>query len=224
MPRLRLLGVRLTLGTITAALAWAALGLQVGLNLSSGVDPFGNPRTPWMSMVDLLGYFTILTNLLVALVITIPAVAPMSAAAGFFRDLRTTWTAAAAIVVVGIAYHVLLSAQYNPTGLAAWTDLAFHYLVPTLFAVYWVTTTDLGGARFLSQAGMLSVYPFAYFIYVIGRGEVLGTYPYFFVDVRTLGLLGALRNALAILIFYLFVAWLMALMAGWFTRRRARQA
>jgi hypothetical protein len=71
---------------------------------------------------------------------------------------------------------------------------------------------------------MLSVYPFAYFVYVIGRGEVLGTYPYFFVDVRTLGLLGALRNALAILIFYLFVAWLMALMAGWFTRRRARQA
>ena len=213
--------MRLILGTTTAALAWAALVLQIGLNLSSGVDPFGNPRTPWMSMVDLLGYFTILTNLLVALVITIPAVAPKSVAAGFFRDLRTTWTAAAAIVVVGIAYHVLLSAQYNPTGLAAWTDLAFHYLVPSLFAVYWVTTTEIGGARFLPQVGTLSLYPFAYFVYVIGRGEVLGTYPYFFVDVRTLGLIGALKNAMGILVFYLFVAWLMALLAGWVSRRRA---
>jgi len=216
--------VRLILGTTTAALAWAALVLQIGLNLSSGVDPFGNPRTPWMSMVDLFGYFTILTNLLVALVITIPAVAPRSAAAGFFRDLRTTWTAAAAIVVVGIAYHVLLSAQYNPTGLGAWTDLAFHYLVPTLFAVYWVTTVEVGGARFLPQIGVLSLYPFAYFVYVIGRGEVLGTYPYFFVDVRTLGLLGALKNALGILVFYLFVAWVLALLAGWVSRRRTSRA
>lgn len=216
--------MRLILGTTTAALAWAALVLQIGLNLTSGVDPFGNPRTPWMSMVDLFGYFTILTNLLVALVITIPAVAPKSVAAGFFRDLRTTWTAAAAIVVVGIAYHVLLSAQYNPTGLAAWTDLAFHYLVPTLFAVYWVTTADAAGAKFLSQAGTLSLYPFAYFVYVIGRGEVLGTYPYFFVDVRTLGLIGALKNALGILVFYLFVAWMLALAAGWVSRRRGRLA
>lgn len=212
--------MRLILGTTTAALAWAALVLQIGLNLSSGVDPFGNPRTPWMSMVDLFGYFTILSNVLVALVITIPAVAPRSAAAGFFRDLRTTWTAAAAIVVVGIAYHVLLSAQYNPTGLGAWTDLAFHYLVPSLFAVYWVATVEVGGARFLPHIGVLSLYPFAYFVYVIGRGEVLGTYPYFFVDVRTLGLIGALKNALGILVFYLFVAWVLALVAGWVTRRR----
>ncbi|MFM8781307.1 MAG: Pr6Pr family membrane protein [Gemmatimonadota bacterium] len=216
--------MRLILGTTTAALAWAALVLQIGLNLSSGVDPFGNPRTPWMSMVDLFGYFTILTNLLVALVITIPAVAPKSVAAGFFSNLRTTWTAAAAIVVVGIAYHVLLSAQYNPTGLGAWTDLAFHYLVPTLFAVYWVTTSEVGGARFLPQIGVLSLYPFAYFVYVIGRGEVLGTYPYFFVDVRTLGLLGALKNALGILVFYLFVAWVLALLAGWVSRRRTSRA
>ena len=215
--------MRLILGTTTAALAWAALVLQIGLNLSSGVDPFGNPRTPWMSMVDLFGYFTILTNLLVALVITSPAVAPRSAAAGFFSHLRTTWTAAAAIVVVGIAYHVLLSAQYNPTGLGAWTDLAFHYLVPTLFAVYWVTTAEIGGARFLPQVGILSLYPFAYFVYVIGRGELLGTYPYFFVDVRTLGLIGALKNAMGILVFYLFVAWVLAMCAGWVSRRRAGQ-
>ncbi|MFM8909949.1 MAG: Pr6Pr family membrane protein, partial [Gemmatimonadota bacterium] len=199
-------------------------GLQIGLKLSRGVDPLGFPRTRWMSLGERFGYCTILTILLVALVITIPAVAPKSVAAGFFSNLRTTWTAAAAIVVVGIAYHVLLSAQYNPTGLGAWTDLAFHYLVPTLFAVYWVTTAEVGGARFLPQIGVLSLYPFAYFVYVIGRGEVLGTYPYFFVDVRTLGLLGALKNALGILVFYLFVAWVLALLAGWVSRRRTSRA
>ena len=97
-------------------------------------------------------------------------------------------------------------------------------MVPTLFAVYWVTTTELVSPRFLPRVGVLSLYPFAYFVYVIGRGEILGTYPYFFVDVRTLGLLGALRNALGVLVFYLFVAWVLALIAGWATRRRASAA
>jgi hypothetical protein len=67
---------------------------------------------------------------------------------------------------------------------------------------------------------VLSVYPTAYFTYLVVRGQVIGTYPYFFVDVRTIGLLGAFRNAMAILAFYLLVAWVIALVAGRFGARQ----
>jgi len=57
------------------------------------------------------------------------------------------------------------------------------------------------------------VYPTAYFAYLVVRGQLIGTYPYFFVDVREIGLLGAFRNAVGILVCYLVVAWVIALLA-----------
>ena len=212
--------VRRLLGGLTAILAWTALLLQFGLNVTSGVDITGAPRSVTMSIVDYFGYFTILTNLLVAVVLTGPVVAPGGAWARWAEDLRTTWTAAAAILVVGVAYHVLLSATYDPVGLAAVTDLLFHYIVPTLYVAYWIAFTDVREARWTRFAPVLSVYPTAYFTYLVVRGQVIGTYPYFFVDVRTIGLLGAFRNAMAILAFYLLVAWVIALVAGRFGARQ----
>ena len=209
------------LGTTTAALAWTALLVQLGINVIKGASAEAGPVVGvGMELVNYFGYFTILTNLLVALVLTLPAVAPASAAARRFADLRTTWTAAAGIIVVGVAYHLLLSKIYNPTGIEAVTDLAFHYLVPALYAVYWIAFTDAREARWTRHVGALSVYPTAYFAYLVVRGELIGTYPYFFVDVRTLGLLGAFRNAMGILVCYLAVAWLIALAA----RRRGARA
>ncbi len=215
---------RRLLGGLTALLAWTALIIQFGLHLTSGVDINGAPRTVAMSIVDYFGYFTILTNLLVAIVLTGPMLAPGGAWARWADDLRTTWTTAAAILVVGVAYHVLLSATYDPVGLAAVTDLLFHYIVPALYVAYWIAFTDVREARWPRFAPVLSVYPTAYFTYLVVRGQVIGTYPYFFVDVRTLGLLGAFRNAMAILAFYLFVAWVIALVAGRVGARRGAVA
>lgn len=212
---------RRLLGGLTAFLAWTALVVQFALNVTSNVDINGVPRSVAMSIVDYFGYFTILTNLLVALVLTGPMVAPGGAWARWAEDLRTTWTTAAAILVVGVAYHVLLSATYDPVGLAAGTDLLFHYVVPALYVGYWIAFTDAREARWTRHAAVLSIYPTTYFVYLIIRGEFIGTYPYFFVDVGTLGLLGAFRNAMAILAFYLFVAWAIALVAGRVSRRRA---
>ncbi|MEK0430655.1 MAG: hypothetical protein RL139_459 [Gemmatimonadota bacterium] len=210
------------LGTITAALAWTALIVQLGINVAKGASAEAGPVAGiGMSLVNYFGYFTILTNLLVALVLTVPAVAPAGRAGRFFSDLRTTWTASAGIVVVGVAYHLLLSAIYNPTGVEALTDLAFHYIVPVLYAAYWVAFTDVREARWTRQVGALSVYPTAYFAYLVVRGQLIGTYPYFFVDVREIGLLAAFRNAVGILVCYLVVAWVIALLARRFTGTRA---
>jgi hypothetical protein len=212
------MSVTKTLRLTTAAIAWAAVLVQLVYSIRNGV---ARGESVARALADYLAYFTILTNLLVALVLTVPLVAPQSAVARFFAHLHVTWTAAAAILVVGLAYHFLLSSIHHPVGMEVVTNLGLHYLVPPLYAVYWVMSTDVTGAPLAPRALHLSAYPTAYFAMVVGRGEVVGVYPYFFVDVSTLGLMGAFRNACGILVFYLAVAWILRVIA---TRVRPRLA
>lgn len=193
------------LAPLTAALAWTALLVQLPLSIQGGVARGDSvPR----AVADYFSFYTILTNLLVALVLTVPAVAPRSAAGRLLGHAHARWTAAAAILVVGIAYHLLLSDLYNPTGVAAVTDLVFHYLVPALYALTWVCALPLPTRGPLWPAlGALSAYPVAYFAYLLARGAVVGSYPYFFVDAGALGVLGAFRNALGLLAVHLLLAW-----------------
>jgi hypothetical protein len=202
---------RKILGTATALVAWVCVLVQLVYSVRNGLARGESvPR----ALANYFAYFTILTNLLVALVLTLPALAPGRRIGRAFADLRVTWTAAAAILVVGIAYHLLLRATHNPTGGEAITNIGMHYLVPAMYAAWWVVCTDVTGARWADRALHLSAYPTAYFGYIVGRGEVVGTYPYFFVDVAQLGLLGALRNAAGILVFYLVIAWLLLMAAS----------
>jgi len=196
---------RRVLPPVTAAVAWTALLVQLPLSIQGGV---ARGDSVARALADYLSFYTILTNLLVALVLTVPAVAPHTAAARWLGAAHVRWTAAAAILVVGIAYHLLLSTLYDPTGVAALTDLAFHYAVPVLYALTWVLTRPLPprGPWWRSTA-MLSAYPVTYFVYLLGRGAVVDSYPYFFVDAGQLGVLGAFRNALGLLAFHLLLAW-----------------
>jgi hypothetical protein len=206
----RTASVTQTIRLTTAAIAWAAVLVQLVYSIRHGI---ARGESFARAFADYLAYFTILTNLLVALVLTVPLVAPQSAAARFFAHLHVTWTAATAILVVGLAYHFLLSTIHHPVGMEAVTNLGLHYLVPPLYAVYWVMSTNVTGAPLAPRALQLSAYPTAYFAMVVGRGAVVGVYPYFFVDVSTLGLMGAFRNACGILVFYLAVAWILRVIA-----------
>lgn len=200
-----LASLRRLLSPLTATVAWVALLVQLPLSVQGGV---ARGDTVARAVADYFSYYTILTNLLVALVLTVPAVAPRSAAGKVLGHALTRWTAAAAILVVGIAYHLLLSDLYDPTGAAAVTDLGFHYLVPALYALTWVLALPLpASAPGWRGAAALSAYPVAYFAYLLARGAVVGSYPYFFVDAGALGVLGAFRNALGLLAFHLVLAW-----------------
>lgn len=193
------------LAPLTAAVAWTSLLVQLPLSIQGGVARGDSvPR----AVADYFSFYTILTNLLVALVLTVPAVAPRGAAGRLLGHPLARWTAAAAILVVGIAYHLLLSDLYDPTGVAALTDLGFHYVVPVLYTLTWVLALPLPATDRPGRAiAVLCAYPVAYFAYLLGRGAVVGSYPYFFVDAGVLGVLGAFRNALGLLAVHLLLAW-----------------
>jgi len=140
------------------------------------------------------GYFTILTNLFCTIVAT--AHSKNHAAESRWNIWREPWvitSAAMTIAMVGLVFHLLLRHQYQPTGVAALTNLIHHYIVPIVFAVFWWRTVPRG-ALVWGNVWRVFAYPAAYLVYVLMRGEVSGVYPYFFIDVRNLGYDGVLLN------------------------------
>ncbi len=162
--------VRLS-AALLALLAWAGLAAQFALSLeingSVGV-------TLWV----LARFFTILTNLLVALTFTTMALGGTRPPAGWLAAL-TLW-----ILIVGVVYHGLL-ADYSKTGLDFFADHATHTLVPLGTALWWFAF-----ARHIAFPWKLAfiwlAWPLLYVAYAILRGLFDGQYPYFFIDLSVL--------------------------------------
>ena len=70
--------------------------------------------------------------------------------------------------------------------------------MPLLFALYWWRRTHKGALR-IGHVLAWSGYPLVYFGYVLLRGQMIGFYPYPFIDVAALGYEQVLLNALVML-------------------------
>jgi hypothetical protein len=73
------------LAILVAGVAWFGVLLQLYLSLKSSV---ANGKTIAEGLIIYFGYFTILTNILVALVLTLPLVAPASSAGRAAADAK----------------------------------------------------------------------------------------------------------------------------------------
>ena len=177
---------------LLAAVAWFGVLLQFALSLALSK---ANGYSLAHGAITYFGYFTVLSNLLVAVIASMGLVVPESRAfSGSVRGCATT-----AIVLVGIGYHVLLREVWDPQDWQQLADNTLHYVVPLLSLAYW----GLFPPRWrLADYAPLAwgAYPVAYFAYVIVRGELIGSYPYYFIDVGELGFATVLTNALAFLL------------------------
>ncbi|HKT26909.1 Pr6Pr family membrane protein [Dyella sp.] len=197
------------LAALIAVAAWFGVFLQLYLSLrltgSMGMSPV-------QGVAIYLGYFTVLTNLLVGMATTLPLVVPSSTWAGFFvRPTAIGWVTAS-IAFVGIAYFVLLRHMWNPQGLQLLADVVMHYIVPALVVIYSLMALRRAPLRWTSPLWW-SLYPIGYFAYVLVRGALMGHYPYHFIDVSQLGYALVLRNAAVLLAAFLGLS--CALMLVW---------
>ncbi len=128
--------------------------------------------------------------------------------------------AATSIALVALAYHFLLSHVWNPQGLQWLADLLLHYLTPALYCAYWLFVAPKRSLAWWSPLAW-SVYPLLYFAYVLLRGAVLGSYPYYFIDASALGYARTLLNASALMLAYLLVGWLFLALLAMIGRFRA---
>lgn len=172
---------------LCAALISLVATLAVGVHWLFVHEAAGTLAGAWA----MLRFFTILTNLLVAIVfarIALGRALPAGPLAGVLL----------AILVVGLVYHGLLAPPEPLPGLSFWTDLGFHTLVPIGVALWWL----LWGGRGLrlTQVPYWLIWPSAYSAYALVRGQFDGIYPYFFLDIGTQGVGGVALYGLGLLV------------------------
>ncbi|MNT39601.1 hypothetical protein D3C72_1758630 [compost metagenome] len=164
-----------------------------------------NGKPAVQGLVAYFGFFTVLTNIFVALVLTLPTWGSSTAAGRWFARPSVQACAATSIALVGLAYHLLLRQVWDPQGWQWVADVLLHYVMPILFCLYWLwAAPDKHSLRWWTPLAA-SVYPLLYLAYALARGLWLGSYPYPFIDVNALGYATVIRNALGLL----FGFWLM---------------
>lgn len=142
-------------------------GLMFGSMSAQGYSPLA---ITWRY----LGYFTILTNTLVAVIWLRAVLRPN------IVQPRLEGAGAVSIVMVGIIYHLLLASRWNPQGLQLLADFTHHTFVPILFAIYWVMRPH--GSLKWADAALFVIWPLAYCAYALTRGAFDGWYAYYFLN------------------------------------------
>ncbi len=184
-----------------ALITWAGLALHLGLTIPAVQNRGG---TLLDALLGYFSFFTILTNILVALVLTVPLLAPASAVGRFLARAPVIAATTTSIIVVGVIYHFLLHEALNPQGWTLVAESIVHYAVPGLFTLHWLLLAPKAGVRWMHLPAF-ALYPAVYALYTVVMGELHGRYPYPFIDVNTLGYAVAFRNTFGILVFFLSV-------------------
>ena len=183
---------------VVACLAGAGVLLQLWLSLQLGIAS-GNGWSHGLLMY--LGYFTVLTNLLVLLVAARAARAPDGG-----LDHAGRGAAVTAILLVGLAYHLLLRKLWDPQGLQLVADMILHYVVPLATLAWWLVLPPRHALPAWLPLRWLA-WPIGYSAYALLRGAVTGLYPYYFIDVGALGLPRVLVNMAGLSLVFVVLAY-----------------
>jgi hypothetical protein len=160
------------LGRGLAATSAAFTTGMLAIQLAMSIDQLGVPGALWR----LAGFFTILTNLLVAIVAWAMVRRRRSWLGGPLMRLVTVNS----IVLVGLIYVIALQGLMHPEGWRLLTDRGFHWISPLLFLLAWLAAPH-GGLRW-RDALLAVAWPLAYSAYALIRGAIDGFYPYWFLD------------------------------------------
>ncbi|MBC3495145.1 Pr6Pr family membrane protein [Pseudomonas sp. SWRI100] len=181
--------------SLAAVLGWFGLAVQVYLVL---LARWQEQASLIGGLVNVFGYFTVLTNTLVATVLSYAAFGREGSARRFFLLPSVSSAVAASIVLVALAYSVLLRHLWQPEGWQWLADELLHDVMPALFVLYWWCAVPKGHLRLWHLAGW-ALYPVGYFAYALWRGSEIGVYAYPFIDVASLGYGRVMLNALGVL-------------------------
>lgn len=193
---------------VTFVVVVAALVLQTVLVLQGGrvldetaIPPLGT------RLLRLVSYFTIQSNVLVAVVTGMLTLDP-ARDGRWFRVLRLD--AVVAIAVTGLVHLVLLAPLLDLHGVDAVADTLLHKVVPLLAVTGWLV---FGPRPRVARrtVGLALIWPVAWLVYTLLMGQVNGWYPYPFVDVGQLGLGRVLLNCAGVTVLFLALFALVAL-------------
>src|SRR5215210_2133400 len=136
--------------SLIAVTAWLALAIQFHAVL-------GRVGSSLSVLWSMSAYFTVLTNLLVAVLFTGVALGVAS-----LRSPRLAAGTTLAIVLVGIVYYLLLRGLLELSGGDVIADFLLHTVTPIIVPIYWLTFVRKGDLTFRDPL-IWALYPLAYF-------------------------------------------------------------
>jgi hypothetical protein len=182
-----------------ATLAWFSVLLQCYLSLQLASQ---NGKSIGGGLTVFLSYFTVLTNLLICVSLTLSLMASSTLSDKWFSRPSVVAGIATSIAFVGLSYHFLLRHTWNPQGAQLLADVSLHYVIPALYVLYWWFVSSKAALRWTHPL-FWSLYPVVYLVYALIRGSIEGSYPYPFIDVAKLGYGRTMLNSLALLFAFL---------------------
>lgn len=179
--------------------SWFALISQFYLIIENRTDSI--PET----ILRYFSFFTILTNILIALCSTFLLICRQGVIGRFFTTPSTQTALAVYITIVGIVYNLILRFLWMPQGLQKIADELLHTVIPLSYILYWLF---FSAKAHLQWKGVLPwlIYPLVYLCYSLVRGAITGVYPYPFVDVGALGYDMVAVNSLVLIMAFLVVS------------------
>jgi hypothetical protein len=200
-----------TAAALLTVITWAGLAVQFHAT-------FALMGSLASTLAVLLWYFTIITNLLVAVVFTGIAIGRESFARPSLLAATTLY-----ILLVGITYGLLLHGIQELSGGSAIANALLHMVTPILVPIFWLIFTPKGK---LSRRDPLlwTIYPLAYLLYALIRGDFTNRYPYPFLDVGQLGWARTILHAFFIAAAFLVASWLFVWFDSLLGRRRTQSS
>ena len=176
---------------------WFAVLFQLYLIISNRVASLSE------TIVRFFSFFTIQTNILVAICFTCLWLKPKSKWGLFFSKATNLTAITLYILIVGLVYNVILRFLWAPTGSQKIVDELLHLVIPVFVLVYWIVFVTKKELEYKTIFPWL-MFPFVYLIYTLIRGAFFNFYPYPFIDVNALGYSEVIRNSFFMLFAFLF--------------------
>lgn len=142
---------------------------------------------------DMARFFTILTNLLVAVTFGLLAIRRDGASPPWIAALTLS------IVLVGSVYHVLLAHLVDLQGLELIVDHGLHTVLPVACALWWLIYAPKRGLIY-ADLPIFALWPAVYVAYALWRGSLDGVYPYPFMDLADISAAAVAANLGGLLI------------------------
>jgi hypothetical protein len=201
-----------TVHLVVAAVAWGAVVLQLALVLAgSAVLVEEDPPGRGESIYRFFAYFTIQSNLLVAVASTVLAHDPGSDRP-WWRVVRVA--ALGGITVTGVVHFLLLRPLLDLDGADWVADKLLHMVVPVLAVAAWAWCGPRPRIH-LRETAYALCWPVAWVVWTLVVGQVDGWVPYPFLDAAEEGWGAVVIVCVGITVLFLAVLALY----GWLDRR-----
>ncbi|WP_432670598.1 Pr6Pr family membrane protein [Flavobacterium sp. SM2513] len=184
---------------LLATIGWFAILTQYCLMVENRVTSILETTIRFFS------FFTILTNLLVALYFTLSLPKKGNSNPSTSNKSGTLTAITVYITIVGLVYQILLRQIWEPKGIQWVVDELLHSVIPILVIIFWYLYEDKKTMEYKQILKWL-IYPLIYLIFILICGNFSNFYPYPFVNVTDFGLKKVLINSAGLIVFFFCIA------------------